>query len=73
MLAVASKPTEPALEAFGLYKKCRLKIPLGVQGWGAKGVLDSGRVREMVAKVRAYPAKAESEDKQPRPEARDVE
>lgn len=46
-LARAYKPTELALEAFGLYEKFRPKIPDGVKGWGAKGVLDLGHIQRM--------------------------
>lgn len=46
-LARAFKPRELALEAFGLYEKFRPEIPEGVKGWGAKGVLDLGRIQRM--------------------------
>ncbi len=49
-LARAYKPTELALEAFGLYEKFRPKVPDGVKGWGAKGVLDLQRVRRLAAR-----------------------
>lgn len=49
-LARAYKPTELALEAFGLYEKFRPKVPDGVKGWGAKGVLDLERVRRLAAR-----------------------
>jgi hypothetical protein len=43
-LANAFKPDELAHRGFGLYEQFRPAIPEGVQGWGAKGELDLGRI-----------------------------
>ena len=39
-LVVATPPHEVAAQAYALYEKFRPKIPPGVGGWGAKGMLD---------------------------------
>jgi hypothetical protein len=46
-LANALKPDELAQRGFGLYEQFRPVIPEGVQGWGAKGELDLGRIRKL--------------------------
>ena len=48
-LAAAFKPDELAQKGFGLYEQFRPKIPEGVQGWGAKGELDLGRISKLAA------------------------
>ena len=48
-LANALKPDELAQKGFGLYEQFRPKIPEGVQGWGAKGDLDLGRISKLAA------------------------
>jgi hypothetical protein len=46
-LANALKPNELAQKGFGLYEQFRPAIPEGVQGWGAKGELDLGRITKL--------------------------
>jgi hypothetical protein len=46
-LAKAFRPEELKSDAFGMYEKFRPAIPAGVTGWGAKGELDVGRIREL--------------------------
>src|ERR1035437_7375115 len=46
-MAAAFKPDELAQRGFGLYEQFRPKIPEGVQGWGAKGELDLGRISKL--------------------------
>lgn len=46
-LARSLPPRRLEEEAFALYEKFRPKIPEGVKGWGAKGVLDLGRLRTL--------------------------
>ena len=46
-LANALKPDELARKGFGLYEQFRPVIPEGVQGWGAKGKLDLGRISKL--------------------------
>lgn len=46
-LANASKPDELAERGFGVYEQFRPVIPEGIQGWGAKGELDLGRIRKL--------------------------
>ena len=46
-LANAYRPRELAAEAFALYEAFRPPIPEGVQGWGAKGVLDLRKIRSL--------------------------
>ena len=46
-LATAFKPDELAQRGFGLYEQFRPVIPEGVQGWGAKGELDLGRISKL--------------------------
>jgi len=46
-LANALKPDELTQRGFGLYEQFRPKIPEGVQGWGAKGELDLGRISKL--------------------------
>jgi hypothetical protein len=48
-LANAMKPDELAETGFGLYEQFRPRIPEGVSGWGAKGELDLGLIRKLVA------------------------
>jgi hypothetical protein len=44
-LAQAFRPQEFSQNAFSLYGKFRPAIPEGVTAWGAKGTLDTGRIR----------------------------
>jgi hypothetical protein len=55
MTALARSLPKGGLEtsAFSLYEAFRPSIPPGTRGWGAKGVLDLGRIRALAAKVRA--------------------
>ena len=46
-LAKAFRPEELKSDAFGMYEKFRPAIPAGVTGWGAKGELDVGQIREL--------------------------
>jgi hypothetical protein len=46
-LAAAFPPSTLASIAFSLYEKFRPNIPRGKVGWGAKGVLDLGAVRDL--------------------------
>jgi hypothetical protein len=46
-LAKAYRPAELAKKAFHLYEQFRPAIPEGREGWGAKGVLDLGRIRAL--------------------------
>jgi hypothetical protein len=46
-LTRALKPDELAQKGFGLYEQFRPEIPDGVQGWGAKGELDLGRITKL--------------------------
>ena len=46
-LAKALEPDELAQRGFGLYEQFRPAIPEGVQGWGAKGELDLGRISKL--------------------------
>jgi hypothetical protein len=48
-LANALSPDELAQKGFGLYEQFRPNIPEGVQGWGAKGELDLGRISKLAA------------------------
>lgn len=44
----ASLPAEQlARRAYGLYAAFRLEIPKGKRGWGAKGPLDTDRIRAL--------------------------
>lgn len=45
-LAKSHSPQELAAVAYSLYEKFRPDIPEGVQGWGAKGILDLAAVRQ---------------------------
>jgi hypothetical protein len=49
-LAKAYNPCELDVRAFGLYEKFRPKIASGQRGWGQKGKLDLGIIRELAAK-----------------------
>jgi hypothetical protein len=51
-LARAHAPTVLAARAFSLYEEFRPVVPSGQRGWGAKGELDLGRVREMAARAK---------------------
>jgi hypothetical protein len=51
-LASALKPDELAQRGFGLYEQFRPVIPEGVQGWGAKGELDLGRISKQAVMPR---------------------
>jgi hypothetical protein len=46
-LAKAYPSKELAKKAFDLYEQFRPAVPEGVKGWGAQGVLDLGKVREL--------------------------
>lgn len=46
-LAAAHKPAELATTAFTLYEQFRPTVERGARGWGQKGTLDLGLVREM--------------------------
>ena len=46
-LAAAHKPSELAAAAFTLYERFRPTVAAGVRGWGQKGTLDLGLIREM--------------------------
>ena len=48
-LAGALEPDDLAQTGFGLYEQFRPVIPEGVQGWGAKGELDLGRISKLAA------------------------
>jgi hypothetical protein len=50
-LANAFKPDELAQRGFSLYEQFRPVIPEGVQGWGAKGELDLGRISKLAAQM----------------------
>jgi hypothetical protein len=50
-LANALKPDELAQRGFGLYEQFRPMIPEGVQGWGAKGELDLGRISKLATQM----------------------
>jgi hypothetical protein len=50
-LANAFKPDELAQRGFGLYEQFRPVIPEGVQGWGAKGELDLGRISKLATQM----------------------
>ncbi len=46
-LAAAHKPSELAASAFELYARFRPTVEPGAPGWGQKGTLDLGLIREM--------------------------
>ena len=46
-LANALNPAGLAKRGFGLYEQFRPVIPEGVRGWGAKGELDLGFIRDL--------------------------
>jgi len=48
-LAAAYEPAQLEEVAFALYERFRPRIPSGVRGWGAKGVLDLDFVRSLAA------------------------
>jgi hypothetical protein len=48
-LAKAFRPEELSQNAFSLYEKFRPAIPEGVTGWGAKGTLDTDRIRSLAS------------------------
>lgn len=48
-LAKSLPPRRLEAKAFALYEAFRPRIPEGVTGWGAKGVLDIARLRRMAA------------------------
>ena len=43
-LAASLPPDEPDRVGFRLYERFRPEVPEGVEGWGAKAVLDIGRI-----------------------------
>jgi len=49
-LAAAFAPDELEEQAYRLYVKFRPEIPAGKQGWGAKGQLDTDRIRSLAGK-----------------------
>ena len=50
-LARSMPPRRLEREAFALYEEFRPEIPEGVKGWGAKGVLDLGRIRRLAVRA----------------------
>ena len=50
-LARAIPPRMLAAEAFSLYERFRPRIPAGVRGWGAAGVLDLEAVRSLARRA----------------------
>jgi hypothetical protein len=46
-LARSLPPRELAALAYSLYEDFRPSIPAGVRGWGAKGVLDLGKLKKL--------------------------
>ena len=46
-LAKSFRPEQLQKNAFTLYEKFRPPIPEGVRGWGAKGKLDTKRIRSL--------------------------
>ncbi len=46
-LALSFRPEQLMTNAFNLYEKFRPAIPEGIGGWGAKGILDIGRIRSL--------------------------
>jgi hypothetical protein len=51
-LAESLSPAELEERGFELYEAFRPKIPPGTRGWGAKGALDLGVIRELASKAR---------------------
>jgi hypothetical protein len=51
-LARSLEKDELAATAFSLYEAFRPAVPRGTRGWGAKGVLDLARIRDLAAKGR---------------------
>ena len=49
-LAKSFDKDDLAMSAFSLYESFRPRIPAGVRGWGAKGVLDLAAIRALAAK-----------------------
>ena len=49
-LALSVAPEEIGLRAFGLYEKFRPKIASGQRGWGQKGKLDLGVIKELAVR-----------------------
>jgi hypothetical protein len=50
-LTSALTPDELAQRGFGLYEQFRPVIPEGIQGWGAKGELDLGRILKLAGQI----------------------
>jgi len=48
-LAKSFPPQQLSEIAFNLYEKFRPAIPAGVTGWGAKGTLDTARIRSLAS------------------------
>jgi hypothetical protein len=46
-LARALPAKDLAARAYGLYERFRPEVPAGARGWGAKGELDLGRLKEL--------------------------
>jgi hypothetical protein len=46
-LVRAYKPRELAQAAYPLYERFRPSIPAGKKGWGAKGILDLGKIKDL--------------------------
>ena len=51
-LARSMDKDELAVTAFSLYEAFRPGVPRGTKGWGAKGVLDLARIRDLAARGR---------------------
>ncbi len=52
-LAHAYPPEELADKAYALYEQFRPEVPEGQKGWGAAGMLDLERIRQMARRARA--------------------
>jgi hypothetical protein len=51
-LAKSYPPEQLEIQGFKLYERFRPSIPEGTKGWGAKGELDLGLVRELAKKAK---------------------
>jgi hypothetical protein len=47
-LAESFEPDELESQGFRLYEAFRPEVPAGEKGWGAKGVLDTARIRALL-------------------------
>jgi hypothetical protein len=52
-LARSMPPAKLAREAFRLYEAFRPEVAPGIEGWGARGVLDLNKIRALAAQARA--------------------